>query len=317
MQPAPAQEPTPTPLRTARPAKRRFQRRVRVDESLVRKPEPSAWERAGVFSVALLILLSAVFHVAAWAGATSLGFLRTNAPPRVDRPIEVAVIQQVEPPPPPEPEPEPEPEPPPPPPPPPKPKPKPVTPPPPPKAKLPPPPVDAPPPPPDTPTDLPPPPNQEAKEPSKAPPVVIPGISFSSTSSSGSFSVNTGNTLHGQMQGKAAEPKEVKPYKAEKYAPAYKLTEMPRVRYQPDYDEMTREYPEEARRNEIEGEVKARITIDDDGSVAKVTILKSPGYGLDAAARKLLRRFRFYPAKENGVPVATDIDYTFIFELPY
>lgn len=314
MQPAPTQEPTPQPPKSVRPSKRRVQRRVRVDASLVRTPAPSAWERAGVLIVLLLILLSAAVHIGAWAGATSLGFLNMKRPTKVDRPIQVAVIQQVEePPPPPPPEPEPVPEPPAPTPPP---KPK-VVKPPPPEAKLPPPPVDAPPPPPDAPTDLPPPPNVEAKEPSKAPPVVIPGISFSSTSNSGSFAVNTGNTLHGAMQGKAAEPTEVKPYKAEKYAPAYKLTEMPRVRYQPDYDEMTREYPEEARRNEIEGEVKARITIDDDGSVVKVTILKSPGYGLDAAARKLLRRFRFYPAKENGAPVATDIDYTFIFELPY
>lgn len=300
------------------PGRRRATRRVRTTPAVsVPKPQESSWERLRPLVAVLLVVLSAGAHLGAWAGARWVGvFTVKETPQKVERKVEVAVVEKkLEPPPPPV-EPEPKPEPPPPPPPKPAPK-KPVKPPPEPKAKLPPPPPDAPPPPPDVTPDTPPPPNQEAKEPSKTPPVVIPGISFSSTSNSGSFSVNTGNTLHGQMQGQAVDPKEVKPYKAEKYAPAYKLTEMPRVRYQPDYDEMTREYPEEARRNEIEGQVRARITIDDDGSVVKVTILKSPGYGLDKAASKLLRRFRFYPAKENGVAVATEIDYTFIFELPY
>lgn len=317
MQPATAQEPTPPPpAKPPRPARRRRAgRRVQVDPSRLREAKVSRWQRLGPALVLLLLLLSAAVHLGAWAGVHALGFMNLKPPRKVDRPIEVAVVQAPEPPPPPPPEPEPEP--PPPPPPPPKPKPKLVKPKPPPEAKLPPPPKDAPPPPPDMPTDLPPPPNTEAPEPSKAPPVVIPGISFSSTSTTGSFSVNTGNTLYGQQQGPAVDPKEVKPYKAERYAPAYKLTEMPRVKYQPDFDEMTRAYPEEARRNEIEGEVRARITIDDDGTVVKVVILKSPGYGLDGAAKKLLPKFRFYPAKENGVPVATEIDYTFIFELPY
>lgn len=99
--------------------------------------------------------------------------------------------------------------------------------------------------------------------------------------------------------------------------PARAVTQLPRIRSQPDEDELAREYPDEARRNDIEGEVKTRIVVDETGRVAHVVILSSPGYGLDAAAKRLLARYHFFPAKQDGRSVAVEIEFAMRFELPY
>src|SRR5262249_31087581 len=86
-----------------------------------------------------------------------------------------------------------------------------------------PPPIQTPPPP----TDAPPPPTTEA--PRNTPePLVITGITMESTSQGGSFAVGVGNTVRGEPEQTARAPEDVKPYKAEQYAPAAQVSELPR-----------------------------------------------------------------------------------------
>jgi TonB family protein len=147
--------------------------------------------------------------------------------------------------------------------------------------------------------------------------VVISGLTLSSTSANGSFSVPVGNTLMAPVARTATEPSQVKPYKAERYAPRHELTEMPVYLDNVSIDVINREYPEAARRAEVEGEVKALITVDADGSVVAVRVREHPGYGFDNAATKILKMFRFRPGRVGGQAVATEITYTLRFELPY
>ncbi|NVI99640.1 TonB family protein [Myxococcus sp. AM009] len=165
---------------------------------------------------------------------------------------------------------------------------------------LPPPPVDAPPPPNDTP-----PPEPQAK-----PPPLIVGMTMSSTTSAGSFAAPVGNTAYGRTGPTAKDPKDVKGYSAPKYAPIYQVDSEPTVA-----SEVKIPYPEEARRAGVEGTVTLSITIDHEGKVVAVKLLKGPGYGLNEAARDAIRRFRFKPAIKAGEPVSTEMKYAYTFLL--
>ncbi|WP_141607775.1 MULTISPECIES: energy transducer TonB [unclassified Myxococcus] len=163
-----------------------------------------------------------------------------------------------------------------------------------------PPPVDAPPPPNDTP-----PPEPQAK-----PPPLVVGMTMSSTTSAGSFAAPVGNTAYGKTGPTAKDPKDVKGYSAPKYAPIYQVDSEPTVA-----SEVKIPYPEEARRAGVEGTVTLSITIDHEGKVVAVKILKGPGYGLNEAARDAIRRFRFKPAIKGGEPVSTEMKYSYTFLL--
>ena len=165
--------------------------------------------------------------------------------------------------------------------------------------------------PPPPPSKAPPPPTQEAK--TEAPPIVLPGISYESTTRSGGMAVATGNTLYGDPGRKGRDPATVKPYKAARYAPAAQITEMP----QPHCDKnlLQKYYPEEARRHDFEGDVIFRLLIDSDGSVAKAELIHDPGQGLGAAGLRAIRECPFTPAKVGGEPVATSVPFTLHFQL--
>jgi protein TonB len=247
---------------------------------------------------------SVAFHVSAGAGLVEL----SRRPPKKAKspPVTVSVVEKKRPPPP-EPKP-PEPE-----------KPKP---PPPPKpvpmklAKAQPPPRQEQQQPPPTqvapPTNAPPPPNSTAAVVSNEPPMILPGITLESTASGGSFAVPVGNTLHGDPGKKGRDPVVVKPYKAEVYAPAASVSELP-VPLNRDRVDIRKYYPPEALKKEFEGQVVLRLLIDSDGSIAKVEIVSDPGEGLGAAAARAVREFRFAPGKVNGVPVATTVPFTITF----
>lgn len=161
---------------------------------------------------------------------------------------------------------------------------------------------------------LPPPPTKEAQEKSPAP-VIITGITLESTSEGGTFAAGTGNTLRGTPEPKARAPEEVKPYKAEKYAPAAQVTELPRPLNRESVN-LRKYYPQPALRAGFEGDVVLRLLIDADGTVAKVDIVSDPGEGLGPAAAEAVRReYRFAPATVNGVPVATTVPFTVHFTL--
>ena len=179
------------------------------------------------------------------------------------------------------------------------------------------PPQDLPPPPaarlrPPPPSDAPPPPSREAEK-SAPEPVVLPGITLESTSQGGSFAVPAGNTLHGQPSRTGSDPAEAKPYKAERYVAASQVNELPTVEARPG--SLRPFYPEAARQRGVEGEVKLRLLIDADGSLARVDVIADPGAGLGAAGARAIREFRFRPGRVGGEPVATTITYTLHFVL--
>jgi len=172
--------------------------------------------------------------------------------------------------------------------------------------------------PPPTPTPLPPssappPPTTEAPR-STQNPVVITGITMESTSQGGAFIVGVGNTLRGAAEKVARDPQMVKPYKADQYAAAAQVNELPRPLNR-DALNLRKYYPAQARKNGFEGDVVLRLLIDADGSIAKVDVVSDPGEGLGPAAAQAVREMRFSPAKVNGVAVATTVPFTIHFTL--
>jgi len=163
------------------------------------------------------------------------------------------------------------------------------------------------------PTNDPPPPTSEA--PRNTPrPVVVTGITMESTSQGGGIAVGAGNTLQGAPERTAPAPESVKPYKAEQYAPAAQVSELPRPLNREALN-LRRYYPAQAKRSGFEGDVVLRLLIDADGSIAKVDIISDPGQGLGPAAAQAVRELRFSPAKVNGVAVATTVPFTIHFTL--
>ena len=142
---------------------------------------------------------------------------------------------------------------------------------------------------------------------------MLPGITLESTSRGGSFAVSSGNTLYREPPRTANDPAQVKPYKAERYAPASQVNELPSVAARPD--SLRPFYPEAARQRGIEGDVVLRLLIDADGSLAKVEVIGDPGAGLGAAGERAIRQFRFHPGKVGGQAVATTITYVLHFVL--
>jgi len=163
------------------------------------------------------------------------------------------------------------------------------------------------------PTNDPPPPTSEA--PRNTPQaLVVTGITMESTSEGGGVAVGAGNTLRGAPERTAPAPESVKPYKAEQYAPAAQVSELPRPLNREALN-LRRYYPAQAKRSGFEGDVVLRLLIDADGSIAKVDVVSDPGQGLGPAAAQAVRELRFSPAKVNGVAVATTVPFTIHFTL--
>ncbi len=76
------------------------------------------------------------------------------------------------------------------------------------------------------------------------------------------------------------------------------------------------DYPDEARKEGVAGDVVLILTIDAEGRVQKATIQKGLGHGLDEAAKKAALQFKFEPAKRGQRPVRSRIRYRYTFELP-
>lgn len=297
MTPAPLPPPRRPPLRSARVRHERAPAGVRKVPVVVPARRPGAFDRYGRWLLVGCALFSLGVHLTVKVGITSLPERPARAKPAAEV-LEFAVVPK----PPPEPPKPPEP--------------KKIV-----KLEKRPPKrvvkVEAPPPPEPPPPEAPPPPVEEAKEPDPTPPPIIGGLNnLSFTTGPSNLTMNRGNSLHQAISQIAAKPEDVKPYRAEHYAPAYQLTEMPSC--DPlDGAAFRKEYPEEARRAEIEGQVKMKLVIDDDGAIARTDVLKDPGYGLGRAARKIVRNMKCRPGKQNGQAVATEIPFTLTFELDY
>ncbi|MBI4820323.1 MAG: energy transducer TonB [Deltaproteobacteria bacterium] len=84
-----------------------------------------------------------------------------------------------------------------------------------------------------------------------------------------------------------------------------------------DEEERTPPYPEEARRQEVEGQVLMRVLVGVDGRVKDVKLVRGLGYGCDEIALKWAReKFLFKPGTVDGVPTATwiTIPVTFVLD---
>jgi protein TonB len=235
--------------------------------------------------LAVLVLVSAIAHVA------TLLVMPSRAPVAAKRTVEMEFFEPPKPPPPPPPPEEEKPEP-----------PKPLV-----QPKVKPPPVkvaepkppkeEAPPPPNDTPPP---------ETPTKPVPIVV-GISLNSTTAAGGFAVGVGNTTYGKAD-KVVNAADVKPYSAPKYAPPGGADTEPQL-----IGEIKIAYPEEAKKADVEGTVRLKVSLDPEGNVTDVVVMTGPGYGLNEAARDALKRFRFKPATKGGEAVG----YTFIYSYTF
>ena len=79
--------------------------------------------------------------------------------------------------------------------------------------------------------------------------------------------------------------------------------------------ELRKFYPPGAMQNGFEGDVKLRLLVAQDGSLAQVDVLRDPGEGLGEAGARAIRSYRFRPARVNGEAVATVINFTLHFVL--
>jgi protein TonB len=172
-------------------------------------------------------------------------------------------------------------------------------------------PKEAPPPPPKQ-EELPPPPNEPPPPDAKPQAPIMIGISMSSTTTAGGFAAPVGNTLYGSAPKVAPNPTDVKPYTSPtgRYVPPAKVTRLPEL-----VADVKAEYPPEARKLDLEGQVVLRLTIGADGKVEKATLIKGAGHGFDEAALKAVERFRFKPGTEGDEPIVTEITYTYTFIL--
>jgi len=148
-------------------------------------------------------------------------------------------------------------------------------------------------------------------DPSKPPVRAVTGVTLSSVTgpgtSGGGWAVPVGNTTLGPPTDKHVPLPEVPsaPPRA-----AFEVDKMPAVLTQPEV-----RYPEEARRQGVEGQVVVNIEIDEKGRVRKVKLVKGIHPLLDAAAIEGVRKMRFRPARAAGEAVPVKIRYVYTFVL--
>lgn len=126
-------------------------------------------------------------------------------------------------------------------------------------------------------------------------------------------------------------PKETKPPEIKKPAPAKIPRETASINKPKDtktYFELNKlsvppgfvsrpipKYPTLARRAGREGEVVLEIWLEPDGSISKIEIVKSAGWGFDKAALKAAHSSRFTPGQIEGQPVRSRVRAPYIFRL--
>jgi protein TonB len=89
----------------------------------------------------------------------------------------------------------------------------------------------------------------------------------------------------------------------------------PRLVSQPSALDMRALYPEAARREGLEGDVRLELLVAESGAVRDVRLVERAGNGFDAVALELARRMRFEPATRGGRPVAVWYPWTWKFRL--
>jgi TonB family protein len=76
------------------------------------------------------------------------------------------------------------------------------------------------------------------------------------------------------------------------------------------------EYSNEASAAKLSGSVMLSIIVNTDGKAEQITVVKSLGMGLDEKAIEAVQKWRFLPAKNNGVPVNVKAQIEVSFRLP-
>jgi periplasmic protein TonB len=74
-------------------------------------------------------------------------------------------------------------------------------------------------------------------------------------------------------------------------------------------------YPEAARAAELEADVRLELVVDTEGRVISARPLAAPALGLDEAALRAVRAYRFSPARRAGRPVRVRMEWTVAFRL--
>jgi TonB family protein len=74
-------------------------------------------------------------------------------------------------------------------------------------------------------------------------------------------------------------------------------------------------YPEEAKRNGVEGKVFIQAFIDETGSVVEAKVIKGVGHGLDEAALDAVKQTKFSPGKQKGKSVKVQVTIPIVFKL--
>jgi protein TonB len=89
----------------------------------------------------------------------------------------------------------------------------------------------------------------------------------------------------------------------------------PQLLRQPSSLDLRALYPERARREGIEGDVRLELLVTAAGAVSEVRVLERAGHGFDEVAEKAARLIVFRPAERGGRPVAVRIPWILKFRL--
>lgn len=75
-------------------------------------------------------------------------------------------------------------------------------------------------------------------------------------------------------------------------------------------------YPEEARKNEIQGRVYVTFVIEKDGSISNIKVVRGIGYGCDEEAVRVIKLMpNWMPGKQRGEPVRVQFNLPLVFKL--
>jgi periplasmic protein TonB len=74
-------------------------------------------------------------------------------------------------------------------------------------------------------------------------------------------------------------------------------------------------YPEAARAEGVEGDVRLELVVGVSGAVESARVVRGVGHGLDEAALRAVRQFRFAPATRGGQPVRVRMGWSMQFRL--
>lgn len=172
--------------------------------------------------------------------------------------------------------------------------------------------------------DLPPPPAEPpppdpTPDPGGAPTVSMPDIAPSATGVAvASGPRNTGKVGRGGTgggTGSGAGTGSGDPPPAPVSIAAIKKRALPKGDY--GYIDAGQDYPPEARRLGVEGPIRVRLTVDDQGKVKAAVLLNKLGHGLDELALSRARQIEFEPARDtDDRAVASVVVWTFNMTLP-